>query len=101
MATNSERGGLQPTAEECNDLIFPAVLKDKVEYLFAQMEDTLATNPTSTSALQRKIKNLEKAWIEFEAQYDRLRTIAGQGRLQDQSKPSRIAPITQPSSAAT
>ena len=84
MATNGERGGLQPTAEECNDLVFLAVLKDKVEYLIAQMEDTLATNLTSTSALQKRIKNLEEAWIELEAHYNRLRTIAGQGWLQDQ-----------------
>ena len=64
----SSRGDLQPTAEECNDLVFLAVLKDEVEYLIAQMEDTLATISTSTSALWRMIKNLEKAWIEFEAQ---------------------------------
>ena len=51
MATDGERGGLQPTAEECNDLIFMVVLMDKVEYLIVQMEDTLVTNPTSTSAL--------------------------------------------------
>ena len=79
----SHRGGLQPTPEERNafgvlrDFFYQARdtlgrLKDKVEYLIVQMEDTLATNPTSTSALRRRIKNLEKAWIEFEAQYDRL-----------------------------
>ena len=56
--------------------------KDKVEARIEQMEKTLATNSTATSALRRRIKNLEKAWIEIEAQYDRLRTIAGQGRLQ-------------------
>ena len=49
-----------------------------------QMENMLVTNPTSTSALRRRIKNIEKAWTEFEGQYDRLRAIAGQGRLQDQ-----------------
>ena len=48
------------------------------------MENMLATNPTSTSMLWRRIKNAEKAWTEFEGQYDWLRTIAGQGQLQDQ-----------------
>ena len=89
MATDGKRGGLQPTAEECSDLIFFAVLKDKVEYLIAQTEDTLATNPTSTSALRKRSKNLVKAWIELKAHYDRLCTIAGRsGWLQDQLQSS-------------
>ena len=75
MATDGEGGSLRPTAEECSDLVFFGVLKDRVEYLIAQMEDTLATNPTSTSALRKRSKNLEKAWIELEAHYDRLCTI--------------------------
>ena len=74
MATPEERNA-QDTLER---------IKDKVEALIVQMENTLATNPTSTSALRRRIKNAEKAWTEFEGQYDRLRAIAGQGRLQDQ-----------------
>ena len=45
-------------------------LKDKVEALIVQMENTLVTNPTSTSALQRRIKSTEKAWTEFEGQYN-------------------------------
>ena len=69
MATNGERGGLQPTPEECNPLVFLRGLKDKVEYLIVQMEDILATNPTSTSALWRRIKNLDRDWTNFEAQY--------------------------------
>ena len=84
-----------PTPEERNALVFLrdffyqardalGRLKDKVEVLIAQMEDTLATNPTSTSMLRRRIENAEKAWTEFEGQYDQLRAIAGQGRLQDQ-----------------
>ena len=77
MATNGERGGLQPTPEECNPLVFLRGLKDKVEVRIAQMEKTLATNPISTSMLQTRIENLERAWTEFKAQYDRLRTIAG------------------------
>ena len=81
MATNSERGGLQPTPEECNPLVFLRGLKDKVEVRIAQMEKTLATNPISTSTLQTRIENLERAWTKFKAQYDRLRTIAGRGRL--------------------
>ena len=79
----NDRGGLQPIPEDRNtfgvrrDFFFQARdtmgrLKDKVEALIAQMEDTLATNPTSTSALWRRLKDLVKAWIEFEAQYDRL-----------------------------
>ena len=83
MATDGEGGGLQPTAEECSDLVFYGVLKDRVEYLIAQMEDTLATNPTSTSALRKRSKKLVKAWIELKAHYDRLCTIASQGWLQD------------------
>ena len=80
----SSRGGLQPTPEERNAWATLERLKDKVEALIGQMENTLATNPTSTSALQKRIKSAEKAWTEFEGQYDRLRAIAGQGRLQDQ-----------------
>ena len=81
MANN--RGGLQPIPEDrkafevLRDFFYQAWdtlgrLKDKVEALIVQMENTLATNPTSTSALRRRIKDLVKAWIEFEAQYDRL-----------------------------
>ena len=68
MATNSERGGLQPTPEEqARDTLGPH--KDKVETLIKQMERTLATISTSTSALQRRIKNLDRDWTEFESQY--------------------------------
>ena len=68
MATNSERGGLQPTPEEqARDTLGPH--KDKVETLIKQMERTLVTISTSTSALRRRIKNLERDWTEFEAQY--------------------------------
>ena len=51
-------------------------IKDKVEALIVQMENALAINPTPTSALQRRIKNTEKAWTKFERHYDRLRAIA-------------------------
>ena len=79
MATNEERGGLQPIPEDrkafevLRDFFYQARdtlgrLKDKVEYLIVQMEDMLATNPTSTSALRRRIKNLERAWTKFKAQ---------------------------------
>ena len=62
------RGGLQPTPEDqARDTLGPH--KDKVETLIEQMERTLATISTSTSALWRRIKNLERDWIEFEAQY--------------------------------
>ena len=59
-------------------------LKGKVEALIGQMENTLATNPTSMSLLRRRIKSTEKAWTEFEGQYDWLPAIAGEGQLQDQ-----------------
>ena len=61
MVTNIERGGLQPF--EMRDF-------------FYQARDTLV------DTRWRRIKDLEKAWIEIEAQFDRLHTIAGQGRLQ-------------------
>ena len=61
MATNGERGG------QCNPLVFLRGLKDKVEVRIAQMEKTLATSPISTSTLQTRIKNLERAWSEFRA----------------------------------
>ena len=76
MATNGERGG------QCNPLVFLRDLKDKVEVGIAQMEKTLATNPISTSMLQTRIDNLERAWSEFKTQYHRLHIIAGRGRLQ-------------------
>ena len=90
----SDRGGLQPAPEERNafgvlrDFFYQARdtlgrHKDKVEALIEQLEKTLATKKTATSALRRIIKNLENAWIEMEAQYDRLHDYAaGQGRLQ-------------------
>ena len=56
MATNGERGG------QCNPLIFLRDLNDKVEFRIAQMEKTLVSNPISTSMLQAKIDNLDRAW---------------------------------------
>ena len=78
----SSRGDLQPTPEERNARDTLERIKDKVEALIMQMENTLATNPTPTSALQRKVKHTEKAWTEFENQYDRLRTIAGENQAE-------------------
>ena len=49
--------------------------KTKVDNLIGQME-TLMTNPTSTTALQRRISSAEKAWTAYEEQYDRLRAFA-------------------------
>ena len=83
-----------PTSEERSALVFLkdffyqgwdalGRLKDKVEVLLAQMEDTMSTNPASTS-LWRRIEESEWGWFEFENQYNQLRAIAGQGRLQDQ-----------------
>ena len=56
MANN--RGGLQPF---------------KARDFYYQARDTLV------DTRWRRIKDLEKAWIEIEAQFDRLRTIVGQG----------------------
>ena len=53
------------TPEERNAWDTLERIKDKVEALIMQMENTLAINTTSTSALQRRIKNTEKAWTEF------------------------------------
>ena len=71
MAANGERGG------QCNPLIFLRGLKDKVEVRIEQIEKMLATNPISTSTLQTRIESLKRAWTEFKAQYNQLRTIAG------------------------
>ena len=57
-------------------------LKGKVDALIVQMENTLATNPTTTFALQTKVKHTEKAWTEFENQYDRLHAIAGENQAE-------------------
>merc|ERR1711867_219337 len=46
------------------------------------MENTVVINTTSTSVLQRRIKNTEKAWTEFEGQYDQLRAITGENQAE-------------------
>ena len=58
------------TQEERNAWATLERLKDKVEALIVQIEKMLATNPASTSALQRRIESTEKAWTEFKGQYD-------------------------------
>ena len=70
------------TPEECNTWATLERIKDKVEALIVQMEDALATNPTPTSALWRRIKNVEKAWTEFKGQYDQLRAITGENQAE-------------------
>ena len=72
------------TPEERNARDTLERLKDKVEALIGQIENTLATIPISTSALQKRIKSADKAWTEFEDQYDRLRATSGKGRTRDQ-----------------
>ena len=57
--------------------------KDKVEVFLAQVEDSMLTNPASSS-LRRKMEESERAWFEFENQYNQLRAIAGHGRLQEE-----------------
>ena len=68
------------TPEERNARDTLERIKDKVEALIVQMENALAINPTPMSVLQRRIKNTEKTWTEFEGQYDRLRAIAGENQ---------------------
>ena len=70
------------TPEERNAWDTLERIKDKVEALIVQMENMLAINPTSTSALQRRVKNTEKAWTKFEGQYDRLSAIAGENQAE-------------------
>ena len=67
----SSRGGFQPsrsdnmaTPDEHNARVTLECLKAKVDNLIGQME-TLATNLTSTSVLQRRISSVEKAWTMF------------------------------------
>ena len=74
MATQEER--------DARDLL--ERLKDKMEALIGQIESTLTNTPISTSALQKRIKSADKAWTEFEDQYDRLRAISRKGRTRDQ-----------------
>ena len=84
ITTGSRINYNMATPEERNARDTLERLKDKVETLIVQMENTLAINTTSTSALQRRIKTTEKAWTEFEGQYDWLRAITGKRRPQDQ-----------------
>ena len=83
-----------PSAEERSALVFLKDFfyqsrdalgrhKDKVEVLLGQMEDSMSTNPASSS-LRRRMEESERAWFEFENQFNQLRAIAGHGRLQDQ-----------------
>ena len=77
----NDRGGLQPTPEDQAQDAW-GVHKDDVEVRIAQLEKTLAKKLISKPTLRTRMEKLEIASIEFEAQYNRLLTIAGQGRLQ-------------------
>ena len=57
--------------------------KDKVEDLLGQLDDAMTTNPAPTS-LRRRMEESERAWLDFEKQYNQLRAAAGYGQLQDQ-----------------
>ena len=57
-------------------------LKDKVEALIMQMESALASDPAPMSALQRRIKNAQKVWSEFEGQYDQLHAITKENQAE-------------------
>ena len=74
--SNGERGG------QCNPLVSLSDLKDKVEVRFTEIEKTLANYPISTSMLQAKIDDLDRAWFEFETRHHWLSIISGRGRLQ-------------------
>ena len=78
----NKRGGLQPTPKERKAWDALKIHKDDVETRIAQLEKTLAKKPISKSMLRTRMENLESASIEFQAQYNRLLTIAGQGWLQ-------------------
>ena len=52
--------------------------KDKVEVLLGQMDDTMTTNPASSS-LRRRMEESERAWFQLENQYNQLRALAGHG----------------------
>ena len=57
-------------------------LKDRVDVQLNEIEKMLETNyPISTSVLQAKIDDLDRAWIEFDTQHNRLSIISGRGRL--------------------
>ena len=77
----NKRGGLQPTPEDQARDAW-SIHKDNVEVRITQLEKTLAKKLISKPTLQTRMENLEIASIEFEAQHNRLRTIAGQRRLQ-------------------
>ena len=47
-------------------------LKDKVDFLVGQMENTLASILISVPALQKRIESTGTAWDDFEAQYDKM-----------------------------
>ena len=65
------------TPDERNARVTLERFKTKVDNLIGQME-TLTTNPTSTTALQRRISSAEKAWTAYEEQYDWLHAFAGE-----------------------
>ena len=71
----NKRGGLQPTPEDQARDAW-GIHKDDMEVRIAQMEKALATKLPSKSTLWTRIENMVRAWTEFEAQYDRLCTIA-------------------------
>ena len=70
-----------PTRPQCNPLVSLRDLKDKVEVRLSEIRKTLANYPISASMLQAKINDLDRAWIEFDTQHDRLSIISGRGRL--------------------
>ena len=91
----NSRGGLQPTPKERKAWDTLKIHKDDVETHISRVEKMLAKKPISKPTLRTRMEKLEIASIEFEAQHNRLRTIAGQDSIRV------FKPITTSYSTAT
>ena len=54
-----------------------------MDVLIGQVESTLETMPISMPVLWKRVENAEKAWDEFEGQYDKMRSATGDKRVQE------------------
>ena len=72
------------TAQEERDIraTMPRI-KAKLENLMAQMETALGSDPVPTLLLQRRTRNSENVWSEYEGLYDRLRVITEEEEEED------------------
>ena len=65
-----------------NPLVHLKDLKWVVEDRLDEIEEVWETDyPISMTMIQAKIDDLDRAWIEFDTQHDRLSVISGRGRL--------------------